>query len=657
MNIKITTLIIVFVFLLIGLQQTPAEAKDTWTKVKSDNFTLIGNASEKSIFDVATKLEQFRYVFAQLFPEMSSKSPIPTTVVVFKNEGSFNDYKNIKWAAGYFQPGSDINYIALHTGGEKTNLYSTIFHEYIHFLVDNNIGKSRIPPWFNEGIAEYYERFKIEKDQIVTLGDINSNHLLSLQRSKLIPFEQFFMIDSYSLHQQGSHGANIFYAQAWALIHYLIQGNGGARNSELNDFLNRIINGEEPEKAFPLAFKSDYAAMEKELEKYVRQNRYKTSLATFKRKLIFENEMKSFPMSESEANSNLGDLLYNLRRYDEAEAKLKQALSVDPLDSMANATMGMLKMRQEKYTEAESYLEKAANAESVNYRIYYQYAYVLSHESGDSIAGAISADKKGKVRNALKKAIGLNPSFPPSYDLMAYLSLRTGDDTDEGIEYLMKALQLSPGNQSYMLNLANLYLQKRDIEKAMPIVESVYKTAEEGGLRNYAAQLLESLRGYQNQLAKAKEEGYEVKTEDDMSVRLMRRRAGDSEEQLTPKEEKARDRDFQNQSINRMMRKPASEDEKRFLGYLSKIECKNGSVTYTINSKDEPIKLESKNFASLELMAFKREMTEFEVGCNSVTKNLLVVATYRPKTGLKPGIIGTLVAIEFVPDDFVLMEK
>ncbi|MCB1025904.1 MAG: DUF1570 domain-containing protein, partial [Acidobacteria bacterium] len=250
---------LVFVLVLVGSALGSGSAKDTWIKVKSDNFTLIGNSSEKDILDVATRLEQFRYVFSKLFPEMSSKSPIPTTVVVFKNEKSFSEYRNIKWAAGYFQPGSDINYIALHTGGDRSNLYTTIFHEYIHFLVDNNIGKSRIPPWFNEGIAEYYDQFKIEKDQIVTLGDINTNHLASLQRSKLIPFDVYFKIDSYSLHQQGSHGANIFYAQSWALIHYLIQGNGGARNSELNDFLDRIIKGEEPEKAFPLAFKTDYA--------------------------------------------------------------------------------------------------------------------------------------------------------------------------------------------------------------------------------------------------------------------------------------------------------------------------------------------------------------------------------------------------------------
>ncbi|MCB1024995.1 MAG: tetratricopeptide repeat protein, partial [Acidobacteria bacterium] len=406
-----------------------------------------------------------------------------------------------------------------------------------------------------------------------------------------------------------------------------------------------------------LAFKTDYATMEKELEKYVRQSKYKTSRATFKDKLLFENSMNSAPMSESEANANLGDLLFNLRRYDEAETKLKESLAADPLGGMANATLGMLKMRQEKYGEAESYLEKAVKSESSNYRIYYQYAYVLSHEGKESIQTTISTEKKEKIKNALKKAIEINPSFPGSYDLMAYLSLRTGEDIDEGIDYLSKALKLSPGNQTFMLNLANLYLRKRDIEKAIPIVESVYKTSDEQGIRDYASQLLASLREYQNQVAKAKENGYQISEDSNPGIRMIRREGVDPEKPLTPEEEKARDRDFQNQSINSMMRKPASSKEKRILGYLSKIECKGGSITYTVNTEGVPTKLESEDFESLELMAFKRDMTDLEIGCGSIKRDTFAVVTYLPKMGLKAGVLGTIVAIEFVPEDFILQER
>lgn len=78
------------------------QAKDNWTSVRSKNFTLIGNASEKDIRKVATRLEQFRDVFARLFPGARFETPIPTTVIVFKSMSSYKPY-NSGHNAGYFQ--------------------------------------------------------------------------------------------------------------------------------------------------------------------------------------------------------------------------------------------------------------------------------------------------------------------------------------------------------------------------------------------------------------------------------------------------------------------------------------------------------------------------------------------------------------------------
>src|SRR3989441_9935222 len=78
------------VLLLCLVAPLTAEAKDTWTSVRSQNFFLVGNASEKEIRQVATRLEQFRDVFIRLFSGARFTSPVPTTVIVFK---SMNSYK------------------------------------------------------------------------------------------------------------------------------------------------------------------------------------------------------------------------------------------------------------------------------------------------------------------------------------------------------------------------------------------------------------------------------------------------------------------------------------------------------------------------------------------------------------------------------------
>ena len=69
---------VVLLFVLIA--PLTVQAKDNWLRVQTKNFTLVGNASEKDMRQVATKLEQFRDVFTRLFSSAKFTSPVPTTV-------------------------------------------------------------------------------------------------------------------------------------------------------------------------------------------------------------------------------------------------------------------------------------------------------------------------------------------------------------------------------------------------------------------------------------------------------------------------------------------------------------------------------------------------------------------------------------------------
>lgn len=134
------TLALALFFLVILLAAPPdAAAKDEWVQVRSKNFFLIGNASEKDIRKVGTRLEQFREMFRLLFRDVNLTASIPTNVVVFKSDSSYKPFKPKRadgqidtQIAGYFQPGEDVNYITLSTEGSDKDMYGTIFHEYVH---------------------------------------------------------------------------------------------------------------------------------------------------------------------------------------------------------------------------------------------------------------------------------------------------------------------------------------------------------------------------------------------------------------------------------------------------------------------------------------------------------------------------------------------
>ena len=643
-----------FLFLVL-FSFVQAEAKDEWIKVRSKNFYLIGNAADKDIRRVATKLEQFRVVFSNLFPKMKFTSAIPTTVIVFKSDRAFKPYKPVNaagkatdWVAGYFQPGEDINYITITTEGEREETFRTIFHEYTHYLVDNTMGRSSVPPWFNEGLAEYYERFLIEGDQKVTLGGLNSNHLDLLRTNQLIPLEQFFNIDYPSLHQQGNHGASIFYAESWALMHYLIQSNQGVRVGQMGMFLDLLLKGVKNRDAFQQAFKMDYAAMDAELRKYVGQNRFNISVATFQQKLLFEADMQTSLMTDAEAKANLGDLLSHSRRLDDAETHLLEALAMDANSVMANSSMGFVKMKQRKFAEAMKYLEKAAAADQKNFMVYYRYAYTLSREvmdSGSRITSGFSDETAQKMQDALARSIALNPGFPESYGLLAMISLVRNEKIDEGIANLNKAIALSPGNPSYQMNLASLYMTKREFEKAQPIIENIIRTADEPGIRSHAQNMLNSLNYIREQIARAKSEGRQVR----MGERVIVSGEG---KPPTEAEMAKMQAEAEHEAIVSALREP-KDGEIRIFGYLSKIECSSGNIFYTIRADGQLIKLQSKDFMGLNVMAYGPS-TETEIGCGSVKKEFYAILTYVPKENPKTKTKGELVSIEIVPDKFKL---
>jgi tetratricopeptide (TPR) repeat protein len=630
-----------------------------WTSIRSANFSVVGNAQEREIRRVTTKLEQFREVFTRLFPNLKFSSPVPTTVIVFRNEKAFRPYKPLgpdgapsEWAAGYFHSGDDFNYIVLSTERERQATYQTIFHEYVHFLISNSFRRSRIPPWFGEGLAEYYDQFAIEGDIRVFLGNVNSSHVNTLQRSTLIPLDTFFRIDHYSLNQQGSHGANIYYAQAWALMHYMFHGPGGDRSKQVDAFMRALLQGEDDEEAFRRSFQMDFAEMERELRRYIDRRTFLRTQITFKEKLSFDDQMVAAPLPESEAKAILGDLLLSAGRLDEAEAHLNEALAGNADSQLANSSMAMVKMRQRKFDEARALLDRILRSGKADYLAHYRFAFVLSregmHENGwvtnyrDEVAR--------QMRALLRRSIELNPSFPESYRLLAFISIVRNDEIDESIGHIRKALSLSPGNEIYQLDLASLYLRKEEFDTASAIAKSIFESAKEPSVRSHAQGILRNLETAKRVAAQNRR------------LREAQERTGGipvvieyGEDLPTPEvtaEMRAR---VEMIGLNEALRK-TRDGETRVLGYLKKIECARGAISYHVEADGKKITLQSKDFQGLELVALT-PVSGLEIGCSSVNRDLFTVLTYVPNPDPRSKTHGTLISIELVPDHFRFLEQ
>lgn len=646
-------LLAVFCAILLSSASAQVSPKDNWIRIKTPNFTIVSNSSEKDARLVATKLEQFRTTFGAIFPNARLTSSIPTNVIVFKSSGSYRPYKPKRgdgkadeWIAGYFQSGEDVNYITLSTDGENGDTFGTIFHEYVHSLLNTTFGKSQVPPWFNEGLAEYYQTFAIQEDQKVELGRLQTGHLQLLQQTKLIPLKDFFAITNYSLHRNGNHSRSIFYAQAWALIHYLIQGNGGTKLDQLGKFLQQVMNNVGPEKAFQAAFGMDYATMEKALDKYVEQRTFRGTIVTFKNKLVFDDRFTSAPIGEAVANAYLGDLLYHTNELAPAEAHLQKALQLEPNLSSAHTSLGLVKMRQRDFAAAKRHLETAIADDQKNHFAHFNYAYVLSRESMDDFGfvRAYPPDVAKKMKDSLRRAIQLNPEYPESYRMLAFVLMIENTDLDEAIKTLKTGISYQPGSQDYELLLAQIYLRQEKFSEAKVIAERLSKTAEDEGMRRNAEQISQTIAQYEE----AKKTSELVVSAEGMPRNrpVFVKRDSISEEQFA-KLEKDREIRNLNLAIGQI-----SEGEKRIVGKIQKIDCSQNEVAYDVAADGTKIRLTSKDFQTLDLQILHEGTSDISVGCQANLSNELVVITYRPN-----GPKNSLTALHFVPADFRLMTQ
>ncbi|MFN8008320.1 MAG: tetratricopeptide repeat protein [Terriglobia bacterium] len=476
----------VLLFPILVLNTLLLHAKDNWMSLQTRNFLLVGNTSEGNLRNVAMKFEQFRDTFSRLF-KMPPEPPYPGTVIVFKNESSFRPFKPLYQGkpmnvGGFYAAGPDVNYIALCLETSNDNPYHVIYHEYVHQLL--NGFKVKYPLWLNEGLAEYYGTFAVtDGDKKVLIGKPIANHILFLRQNKLLPLQTLFTVDAHSPFYNEKSKVGVFYAQSWTLVHYLMLGNP-QRHKEFIQFLNLQLTQVPLEESFRQAFGTDFPTLEKELDRYVQRLTYPMMEYPFEKKIEFDTSSQSRPLSESEVQFYLGDLLLHNLRDVEAEEYLKRAIELDPESSPAHASLGMLYLKQHQLDKAKESFAKAIHSEKASYLVHYYYAQFLVDDESrtGSIGGDLSKEKVQTVRAELKKAISLAPKFPESYALLAYVNLTTGEELDESIQWVNTAKKLAPGKEKFDLLLAQLFMRKEDYKAARPILERLASQPDETGV-------------------------------------------------------------------------------------------------------------------------------------------------------------------------------
>ena len=631
--------------LLMLFSAAAAEAAETWLRAETANFEVVGNAQEAEVRSVADRLERFREAISKMMTVRQGS--VKTRVVVFKDAASFRPFKPKRTdgsaddlASGFFQSGEDVNYIAISAGGGDL---STIYHEYAHDVIDASFGRMEIPAWLNEGLAEYFQTFRIVDDRTALLGGAPRSHINLLKQGPLISWDEFFALDTISLRDRGAHSRTLFYAQAWAVVQFLLwEAEKGGVAHLLHNKSSR--NSVEPWMLQRLAEEIGRARIDIGTKAIIANTDFQP------RTLEHDgapplNRTAISQVPEARANAHLGDLLYHLNEYQTAETYLQKALAADPKLPSANATLGMVKLRQRKFAEAKNLLETAMAGEADNHLVHFYYAYLLTREKMDEagMVSSFSAASAAKIRDSLRRSIQLNDQFAESYRLLGFTALVTNEGLDEALAGLRKATQLRPGDTDIALMIPQLLLRQENAEDAWLAADRLARSTTDARTRTQA----EDLKSAADQLSKSQAASGRI------TIYAGRQPVIYQWKDLTAAQVAQIEEDRVVNNINYMIERPRA-GERLVVGYLGKIVCDEDRINYKFKTDDGELRLTGRRFDDLRLKVLIEGTSSFSFRCDAKVSDELIAIVYAPSANASTGNDGELRAISFVPKNFKL---
>jgi tetratricopeptide (TPR) repeat protein len=448
----------------ITLTASASDSSDHWLEVQSPHFVVLTDSNEKQARHLASQLEQMRSVFHILIPSATDNPGSPIIVLALKDRKGFQTLEPEAYLAkgqldlaGFFMRAPDKNYILLRLDAEGEHPFATVYHEYTHYML---IKATWIPLWLNEGLAEFYQNTDIHEKDIL-LGQASPYDILYLRQNRLLPLATLLNVDHSSPYYHEEQKGSVFYAESWALTHYIEITDSQKKTNRLHDYAEFLIKGEDAVTAAQHAF-GDLNQLQRSLQDYIQQG----SFSAFRMNSAVTVDAAAFPLRpvpKAEVDAIRADvLLYNQRPKD-AQALLETSLRDDPSNALAHETMGLLKFREHDIPAAKKWYGEAVQLDSHSYLAHYYFA-VMSLQAGDK-------DHDAEIESSLRASIKLNPSYAPSHDSLATFLAMHQQKLDEAHMLNVQAVALEPENLSYRINAANVLSQQRQYASAIGVLK------------------------------------------------------------------------------------------------------------------------------------------------------------------------------------------
>jgi hypothetical protein len=514
----------------------PAAEPSPWREIHSTHYTVITDAGEKKGTEVALRFEQMRAVFALLLMKERLNEPVPLTIVAFKNDKNYYQSAPLRQGqpidvSGFLLPGEDRNFIVLNLFEQES--WCAVAHDFALLLLNYNY--PRVPGWFDEGLAEYFGSIRLDDKNYEIGGDpelhsVFTQDLLKNRAEVLNPPKSLTellsgqvwlalpdlvtMKHDTSTFTEGTHHT-LFYAQSWMVMHYLLHEK---KLPETGTYFDLVENQHVPvEEAIQKAYGVTAAQFDQAVKDYF-HSLTPLFVALDASKQAFSHpdppQVYQFPeivgpdartitakvLPEKDASALTAGVRIRIPDRREAGLLELQALATAPDPTAAKPDREKEKNQDDKNNallvtavgneiahralawdhlerkEFDAAAEELADASALNPRDMWirYYLSVLKYRVAQSKHAQIVG--LPNMMQDLHAVLEWYPEFAEAYNLLAVAHIEGGGPV-AAMQAERAAMQLSPRNQQYVYNMAEIHIADKKWDAARALLERLKGSA------------------------------------------------------------------------------------------------------------------------------------------------------------------------------------
>ncbi len=439
------------------------EKKSDWIEVRSPHFIVDSNSGKTAAKLIALRLEMIRETMGSVFQGKKPSQSAPLTVLAVAGAPSLRQLlpENLKRSSstigGFFTDTMIGPYIVIRTDIVDRDSYGPVFHEYTHYVMRRAIPD--LPLWMVEGLADFYANTYVRgHDVLIGLADIYD--IDALHEHTLIPVQALLKVGYDSPYYHDPNKVYTFYAESWALVHYLMFQDARHGTHLLPKYAQEVAQGGDPLETFVKIFGST-KHMDNILTPYISRITFTALRYPITEKL----SSKSYAvrsLSVVEADSDQAEFLLAENERMSAAKLLGKALKEDPQSAQANALMSFLQLREGEISKAADLAKKAIQLDPEDYRGYFYAALAIQCDH-------LSTDHTSEVERDLMRTLALKPDLPVANDLLAELEMKQPGKLNQALAWATRAVQAEPENNDYLVDLEMVLLRQDHLAEAVAV--------------------------------------------------------------------------------------------------------------------------------------------------------------------------------------------